>query len=212
MCNQISDTISSPDRSFVAHRHGENHHSKPLRPQAFLMSRTPYRIRGGSARSHAGAHEGSRDPRATRARDASQASAREGWLPMWPRAAPGLLPTECARRPASRRSPPRRVQQQERLSVLPMACVGLLHEQRSAQDSELGRHAQRKAREGGRCMGSRRHARARAGVCLAHLLTKMTKSLRRTSAARHLSQVAALLSANEGVGGRSVPVRRARQR
>ena len=108
ICNQISDTISSPDRSFVAHRHGENHHSKPLRPQAFLMSRTPYRIRGGSARSHAGAHEGSRDPRATRARDASQASAREGWLPMWPRAAPGLLPTECARRPASRRSPPRR--------------------------------------------------------------------------------------------------------
>ena len=53
-------------------------------------------------------------------------------------------------------------------------------------------------------MGSRSHARARAGVCLAHLLTEMTKSLRTAaSAARHLSQVASLLSASEGVGGRA---------
>ena len=108
MCNQVSDTISSHDRSFAAHRHGENHHSKPLWPQAFLMTPTPNRIRGGAARSHAGAHEGTRDPRATRARDASQATAREAWTPVRPPATPGLNPTECARRPASRRSPTRR--------------------------------------------------------------------------------------------------------
>ena len=124
MCNHNSDTISSHDRSFAAHRNGCLHTLPPLRTRALSHRAALHRIPGCSASSHARAYDGSRDPRA-RARAAPRKwLAQRGWSPVWPPAT-AAAPLHRVRSPISITTiATPMVGQEEGLSALPMTCEG----------------------------------------------------------------------------------------